>query len=430
MGYSVDDAFDFVVAGYQKGLDKSDDFVDSITEYGRYFKEAEAGPAEFFSLLQAGLSESTTLGTDKILDVFKEFTIRIGDETSKTKDALAKIGIDDAALRANLDSGKTTLFEVFGEILEKTGDLQSDVAKKNIIADLFGSPGEDIGTELLTAMDLQATKLGDIQGALDKIDFDDFQRQAVSAWRTITQSFADSPIWENMMRDFEPVFKTITDEFPKAVAGIGKDLDFSGLVQSFRDLFESLGRIFGESELASMSKDEINTALQSILDGFAKFVSEAGRVAEFFVGTAEAVWHGLQSLFYHVTEIALEAALAIAKGLSAVTFGDTKVELERTADALEKTLWDIQGKTNDAADKASGGIDKMWNAFRVGAESAGKEVEKVKDGIESIPEEVKTKIDVSATGTDAEEVKKLLSGDPITAEADLEATLRDRKSVV
>jgi hypothetical protein len=41
-------AFDFIAAGYQRGLDRSGDFLDSITEYAPQFHSAQAGADQFF----------------------------------------------------------------------------------------------------------------------------------------------------------------------------------------------------------------------------------------------------------------------------------------------------------------------------------------------------------------------------------------------
>ena len=47
-------AFDLVAAGFQRGLDKSGDFLDSIGEYSNLFADADFSAAEFFSTLESG----------------------------------------------------------------------------------------------------------------------------------------------------------------------------------------------------------------------------------------------------------------------------------------------------------------------------------------------------------------------------------------
>jgi len=104
-GLTSQEAFDFVAAGFQKGLDNSGDFIDSINEYATQFSNGEADADQFFSVLESGFQEGM-LGTDKAADMFKEFRATIQDESTTTREALESIGIDPIEFEQNLNSGK------------------------------------------------------------------------------------------------------------------------------------------------------------------------------------------------------------------------------------------------------------------------------------------------------------------------------------
>ena len=87
-GISSDHAFDLIAKGFQKGLNRADDFTDTITEYSTQFASGGASAEQFFSLLESGLAGGM-LGTDKAADAFKEFRVRIQDGAKATTDALA-----------------------------------------------------------------------------------------------------------------------------------------------------------------------------------------------------------------------------------------------------------------------------------------------------------------------------------------------------
>ena len=53
-GLSSEQAFDLIVTGTQKGLNRSGDLLDTIREYGNLFGDAGFDAAEFFSLLETG----------------------------------------------------------------------------------------------------------------------------------------------------------------------------------------------------------------------------------------------------------------------------------------------------------------------------------------------------------------------------------------
>ena len=75
-GLTGDEAMAVITAGFERGLDTSGDFLDSIGEYSNLFADNGATVEEFFSLLDSGLGGGA-LGTDKASDAFKEFGIRI-----------------------------------------------------------------------------------------------------------------------------------------------------------------------------------------------------------------------------------------------------------------------------------------------------------------------------------------------------------------
>ncbi|MGB4949059.1 MAG: phage tail tape measure protein, partial [Rhizobiaceae bacterium] len=105
-------AFDFIAAGYQKGLDRSGDFLDSITEYAPQFASAQAGAGQFFSAMETGL-QGGMLGTDRALDMFKEFRVRLLDGSTTTADGLKQIGLSVDDISARINNGSLTWTDAF-----------------------------------------------------------------------------------------------------------------------------------------------------------------------------------------------------------------------------------------------------------------------------------------------------------------------------
>lgn len=91
-GLTSEQAFDFIAKGFQNGLNRSDDFLDTIGEYSVQFASGGADAGQFFSLLESGL-QGGMLGTDRAADAFKEFRVRIQDGSDATAEALESIGI-------------------------------------------------------------------------------------------------------------------------------------------------------------------------------------------------------------------------------------------------------------------------------------------------------------------------------------------------
>lgn len=165
-GLTQEQAFDFITKGFQSGLNSSDDFLDSITEYSTQFRNGGADAGEFFSLLQSGL-QGGVLGTDKAADAFKEFRLRIGDGSKTTADALKAIGLD--TLDDQLAKGKITGVDAFKAVQRAIVAIRDPTRRMQIATALVGTQYEDLGDAAFAALDLTAVKLDDIAGATDSL---------------------------------------------------------------------------------------------------------------------------------------------------------------------------------------------------------------------------------------------------------------------
>ena len=81
-GMTAYEAFDYMVAGAQKGLNKTDELGDNLAEYAPLWEQNGYSAQEMFNTLQAGL-DAGAYNLDKVNDLVKEFGIRIGDGTVK-----------------------------------------------------------------------------------------------------------------------------------------------------------------------------------------------------------------------------------------------------------------------------------------------------------------------------------------------------------
>lgn len=137
-GLTSDQAFDFLARGYQKGLNNSGDFLESLTEYGVQFAEAGFKADEFFSALESGQQGASSLGTDKIADLVKEGRIRITEMSDDVVDAFKSIG--SSSFGADLAAQ-------FGQ----TGDLMISTAAQ---ADAVNAKLQSLGLPTLNPEDM------------------------------------------------------------------------------------------------------------------------------------------------------------------------------------------------------------------------------------------------------------------------------------
>lgn len=170
-GLTFDEAMDFVTAGYQRGLNSSGDFLDSIGEYSTQFSNGGADAGQFFSILESGLSGGV-LGTDKAADAFKEFSLRIADGSTSSREALEGLGIDADKLWADMASGGTTSADAFQMVITKLNEIEDPVLRNQLGVALLGTQYEDLGASAALALDMNATSMEDLAGSTNTLTED------------------------------------------------------------------------------------------------------------------------------------------------------------------------------------------------------------------------------------------------------------------
>lgn len=225
-GLTSTQAFDFLVAGQQRGLNASGDLLDSIGEYSVQLSQGGATAEEFFSILESGM-QGGMLGTDKAADSFKEFQIRITDDSTLTKDALAGIGISYDTLKKGFADGSITQIQAMQMVIEKINEIEDPVQRNIAGVALFGTQWEDLTDQVITNIDTQKTKLEELEGASASLE-EQYDNSA-AAWENATRK------WDNALVDVGKEFNSLQTVLLPGLAGavdifivpaIGKFTDF------------------------------------------------------------------------------------------------------------------------------------------------------------------------------------------------------------
>ena len=164
-GISARDALQLVQDGFVAGANANGEFLDTLREYPRYFKEAGIS-AEGFVAITANAARQGVF-SDKGVDSIKEANLRLREMTTATAAALDGIGISSEEVMRQLADGSTTTFAVMQQVAAKLQELPaSSSAVGTAIADIFGSPGEDAGLEYIkTLADVDLSLRGMVDSA-------------------------------------------------------------------------------------------------------------------------------------------------------------------------------------------------------------------------------------------------------------------------
>lgn len=160
-GISVSESLKIMQDGLVSGANANGEFLDTIKEYPRYFKEAGLSAEEMVAISTQATKEG--IFSDKGVDTIKEGNIRLREMTTATAAALDGIGISSKQVQKDLQDGSKTTFQVMQDVANKLKELpQSSAAVGSAIANIFGGPGEDAGLAYIEM-------LGDVELNMDKV---------------------------------------------------------------------------------------------------------------------------------------------------------------------------------------------------------------------------------------------------------------------
>ncbi len=231
-GLTSEEATDFLTLGFQRGLDNSGDFLDTIGEYGPQFAASGFSAEEFFSTLETGQAGGV-LGTDKIADSFKEFRLIVTEGSDDTAAAFNDLGINADDLYAGMQDGSLTTSDAFQMVQKSLSGISDPIERNRLGVALFGTMWEDATEGVILGVDTTKTSLDELAGATDglAVKYDSFGSIATAAWRTF-QTEALLPIGEKLLALANTILPYVRD----GIASIGQllsgDVSLSQFIQN------------------------------------------------------------------------------------------------------------------------------------------------------------------------------------------------------
>lgn len=257
-GLSGQQALDLIAGGFQRGLNSSDDFLDTLGEYGNLFASNGFTADQFFSILETGI-QGGVLGTDKIADAMKEFGIRIrelpdtvfGPDGSLTG-ALGFTREQADVLFNGLQDGSVSVADAYAQIMPALAGLDNEVWQNTIGVQLFGTQWEDLGAAAVLGVDQARTSLDDLAGSTDGLNAKYNSLGAVG-----------ETLWRQTLVTLEPVGAALLDLANLAMPAILEGFAaFRGVLEAVvgptADFINALG---GDSE----ALDRLPGVLQGIV---------------------------------------------------------------------------------------------------------------------------------------------------------------------
>ena len=326
-GISAKEAVGLLRDGLVSGADAGGDFLDTVREYPRYFKEAGLSAEDFIAISTNASRQGVY--SDKGVDAIKEGNLRIREMTTATAAALEGIGISSEGVLEGLRSGSLTTFEVMQQVASRLRELPPSASEVGAaLADIFGGPGEDAGLEYIKS-------LADVRLSMDEVKaasggLAEQQEAAVRAQEKLNFSLQDYIDLAGLYAQVKP-FVGFASEVGTAVMGV------NGLVTAMKSLNVQalVARARVVRAVAGMARTTVAATRNFVLYGTAARGAAAGTVA---VGTAArgaAAGVGMLGVALRALLVSTGIGVALmALGAAVSAFTDDTEEAAQAAESV------------------------------------------------------------------------------------------------
>ena len=265
-GLTTDEAYNLMAQGSQRGLNKTNELLDTINEFSPQFSILGFSANEMFDFFATGL-DAGAWNLDKVGDLVKEFDNRIKDAgDAAAQDALADLFAPpdmDAFSKALMTGNKKT--KEYLDLVKRTDKVTAATLVKNL------QKGGKSGAGAMTAL---ASIFGDSQKVLDGLSSGGLR--GADALQQILAKLAE-----------------IDDPIEKQTIGIAiLGTQYEDLGQKVTDALSTVG---GEFDMAKATMDEIAAIkYENLATDWRQFGREM--MTEFLIPMAEQVMPVLKDL--------------------------------------------------------------------------------------------------------------------------------------
>lgn len=385
---SAEEALDIITKGFQSGVDKSGDYLDTLNEYGTQFRKMGIDGETATGLISQGIKAGAR-DSDLVADAIKEFSIRAIDGSEATGAAFQAIGLDAKDMSAKIAKGGDSAKGGLQQVLDGLRAIKDPAKREAAAVGLFGTQAEDMGAAL-GALDLStaAGQLGKVGGAAQEAS-DKMSNTPAAKWESFKRELQTGFV-DVMSTKVVPFIQDASEKYLPKLTGA-----FEAVVPALSAIGSVVSDVTGFfSEHAGVTKTLVGVtaalvAVTAIHAGVLA-VSAAGGMVQYLKGTklisaATKVWAAVQWIMNAaltanpiglvvVAIAALVAAIVIAwknsETFRAIVIGAWNA-IKAAAVAvfvwiknLISSVWSgIKAGATTAWDAIKGAISAVWSAI-------------------------------------------------------------------
>lgn len=305
-GISGEEAMNLIANGAQNGLDYSEEFLDSISEYSVQFAKLGLDADDMFKIFEKG-SKNGAFNLDKIGDAVKEFGIRVIDGSDTTIAGFEAIGLNADEMAKKFAKGGDSAKKAFNETITALVKMKDPLEQNTAGVNLFGTMWEDLGVDAISALagiEDGAYGTADAMNNLKEVKYDDLGSMFEGLTRQLELLLlplgeALMPILSDLIQAVLPVLQTLLPPLIEALNAVitpilGIITALTPLIEtitaSLMPIIETLGQLFAEvfGAIGNIVV-EVMAGIIDVLSPFINFILELLTPA---IKTFASMWIG------------------------------------------------------------------------------------------------------------------------------------------
>jgi len=219
-GINSTEAFNLIAQGAQSGLNKNDDLLEIIAEYGPHFAKLGFSAEEAMNMLSSG-AKGGVFSVDQLGDVVHEFGRKMREED--LSEPLQELGLNSEKYTGMVAKGGETAKKAFRDIAEKVAAIEDPVKRNQIGIGIFGDMMGEVGIEGVLAMSKtegSINKTTDALGKINSVKYNTFSETLTGIKRNLETSLL-IPLGEQIMPKMNEFSGWITAHMPAIKNEIG-----------------------------------------------------------------------------------------------------------------------------------------------------------------------------------------------------------------
>lgn len=391
---NADQALDIVAAGFTNGVDKSDDFLDTLNEYSGQFHKLGLDGATATGILSQGLKGGAR-DADVVADAIKEFSIRAIDGSATTAAGFKAIGLNAGDMASRIGKGGKTASDALQETMEKLRAMKDPVKQSQAAVGLFGTQSEDLGKALYSIDPKSAVaSLGKVEGAAKQMS-DTMQNNAAAKIEKFKRKLGNGVAsgaataitgLERVGKKFGPTFDAIGKRaapFVKVLSGVGSKIKTSFETGAARTALDQLGQklsgiwsvaepavtafvSFFRAELIPVIQDlwvKARPVLVQLWSTFKTYLDFIKVDIQAFIAVAKWIWQTFGATILSYTQKAWSALWQIISGALSIIQGLYNVFIGIFTGDWSKAWQGIQQIFSGAWNVIAGIFRATWNTI-------------------------------------------------------------------